>query len=300
MIFLPTWRGTRLLLGSPVSVALFSALYAALVLPRLPDLLPVLLQPRLEAVARLLGTPEGATIAWLHFLAFDLFIGRWAYLDSRARGISAWLMAPVLALTLLAGPLGLQCYLGLRAIDGHDLVSPVISQLRELLAINRPLTLVGVLFLVTLVGTLIGLAIDSRVITGAPAWLKPAKFAISSSINAFTFVWLLGFVRGHPRFVGFIANATALVLVVEVGIIIAQVVRGTTSHFNYSTPLDAVTCCRRPRCPRHPGRHFARSCAPAAASSKRRASNSSRWLVWRTRSAYDRPLCISTSAPGAT
>jgi hypothetical protein len=240
MIVLPAWRGTRLVLGSPMSVALFSAVYAALVLPRLPELLPALIQPRLEPIARLLGTPEGATIAWLHFLAFDLFIGRWAYLDSRARGISAWLMAPVLVLTLLAGPLGLLCYLGVRALDGRDLVSPVIRQVRGLLAINRPLTLVGVVFLVTLVGTLIGLAIDSRVITGAPAWLKPAKFAISSSIYAFTFVWLLGFVRGHPRLVAFVANATAFVLVVEVGIIIVQVVRGTTSHFNYSTPLDAA------------------------------------------------------------
>jgi hypothetical protein len=110
----------------------------------------------------------------------------------------------------------------------------------ELLAINRPLTLVGLLGLATLVATLIGLAVDARVITGAPAWLKPAKFAISSSIYAFTFVWLLGFIRGHQRLVNFLANGTAVVLMVEVGIIIVQVVRGTTSHFNYATLLDAA------------------------------------------------------------
>ena len=34
--------------------------------------------------------------------------------------------------------------------------------------------------------TLVGLAVDPRAITGAPAWLKPAKFAISSAIYGLT------------------------------------------------------------------------------------------------------------------
>jgi hypothetical protein len=40
--------------------------------------------------------------------------------------------------------------------------------------------------------------------------------------------------------VAFVANATALALLVEMVIIVGQVIRGTTSHFNYSTPLDAA------------------------------------------------------------
>ena len=39
---------------------------------------------------------------------------RWAYLDSQARSLSAWLMAPVLFLTLMLGPMGLLAYLVLR------------------------------------------------------------------------------------------------------------------------------------------------------------------------------------------
>ena len=39
---------------------------------------------------------------------------------------------------------------------------------RGLLRVNRPLTLVGVLMVLTLVGTLVGLLVDPRVITGAP------------------------------------------------------------------------------------------------------------------------------------
>jgi hypothetical protein len=94
--------------------------------------------------------------------------------------------------------------------------------------------------LATLIGTLIGLIVDPQAITGAPAWLKPTRFAISTSIYAFTFVWLLGFIRGHPRLVAFVGNATAVALTIEVGIIVLQVVRGTTSHFNYASPLDAA------------------------------------------------------------
>lgn len=111
---------------------------------------------------------------------------------------------------------------------------------RQLLRVNRPLTLVGAFMLATLLGTLVGLVVDPRVITGAPAWLKPAKFALSTSIYAFTFVWLLGFVRGHPRLVALSGNTVAAGLAIEVAVIVLQVVRGTTSHFNYTTPLDAA------------------------------------------------------------
>ncbi len=106
-------------------------------------------------------------------------------------------------------------------------------------ATDRLLTLVALAMLVTLVGTLVGLMVDPRVITGAPAWLKPAKFAISISIYSFTFLWLLGFVQGHPRLVRLAAVVTAVGVIGEMAIIAAQVLRGTTSHFNVGTPLDA-------------------------------------------------------------
>ncbi len=63
-------------------------------------------------------------------------------------------------------------------------------------AINRPLTLTVVVMLVAIAGTLLGILSDPRAITGAPAWLKPLKFAVSISIYAATFVWLLSFVQG--------------------------------------------------------------------------------------------------------
>jgi len=79
------------------------------------DLAPIA-KPTTAGIATLLGSPEGATIAWVHFLAFDLFIGRWIYLDSRERRLGAVLMAPILLFTLMLGPLGFLSYLVLRAV----------------------------------------------------------------------------------------------------------------------------------------------------------------------------------------
>jgi hypothetical protein len=116
MIALPHWRWTRRIVQSPLIVAGPAVLYLLLALPRLGEIVPALASPTLAAVAGLLGAPAGATLGWTHFLAFDLFVGRWAYLDSRERAISAWVMAPILFMILMLGPIGLLLYLGARAL----------------------------------------------------------------------------------------------------------------------------------------------------------------------------------------
>ncbi len=116
MIVLPRWRWTERIIRSPLIVVPPALMYAALVVPQIRPLFAQLSNPSLRGVAELLGTPEGATIGWIHFLAFDLFVGRWAYLDSRKRQISAWLMAPVLFAILMFGPLGFVIYLAVRML----------------------------------------------------------------------------------------------------------------------------------------------------------------------------------------
>ncbi|HEX5504758.1 MAG TPA: hypothetical protein VFW96_19225 [Thermomicrobiales bacterium] len=110
--------------------------------------------------------------------------------------------------------------------------------LRRLLGVNIALTVVGVGLVLTFGGTLLGLLVDPRVITGAPAWLKPAKFAMSFALYSFTLIWLLGFVRGHPRLVRLVAGLTALGVAIEMACIATQAARGTTSHYNVATPFD--------------------------------------------------------------
>lgn len=50
-------------------------------------------------------------------------------------------------------------------------------------------------FAVALAGTVAG-AIDHWAIAGAPAWVKPAEFTLSSAIHAGTLNWLPSFVPG--------------------------------------------------------------------------------------------------------
>ncbi len=128
MIVLPFWRPARQIVASSWIVLPAALFYALLVLPNLGELFQLLLNPALAPIAALLGTPFGATVAWVHFLAFDLFVGRWIFLDSRRRGISAWLTSPLLLLTLLFGPFGLLLYLLLRAFLGNRRIETVIEQ----------------------------------------------------------------------------------------------------------------------------------------------------------------------------
>ncbi len=119
IIFLPHWGWSQRILASPWVVAPIALLYTLLVAPALLSLLPQLANPQLGAIAALLGTPSGATIAWAHFLAFDLFAGRWAYLDSRRLRLSAWIASPILLLIFMVGPLGLLIYLIVRTLFGR-------------------------------------------------------------------------------------------------------------------------------------------------------------------------------------
>lgn len=116
MILLPHWRWSKRIMGSLWTVVPAALLYAILVAPGLGGLLGTLANPSLDTIATLLGTPTGATIGWVHFLAFDLFVGRWVYLDSRSNGFSAWFISPILFFVLMFGPLGLLLYLVLRWI----------------------------------------------------------------------------------------------------------------------------------------------------------------------------------------
>ncbi|MFG2057609.1 ABA4-like family protein [Micromonospora sp. NPDC048930] len=115
MILAPRWSVTARVIGSPLIVAPVLAIYAVLVLPALGDVLPAVTSPTLDGVRELLGTADGAAAAWAHMVGFDLFVGRWMWLDSRERGVPALVMAPVLLLTILLGPLGLAVHLGVRA-----------------------------------------------------------------------------------------------------------------------------------------------------------------------------------------
>ena len=68
----------------------------------------------LAGVMKLFDTPGGATLGWIHYLAFDLFAGLWIARDADQKGFGRIAQVPFLLLTLLAGPVGLFLWLIVR------------------------------------------------------------------------------------------------------------------------------------------------------------------------------------------
>ena len=119
------------------------------------------------------------------------------------------------------------------------MVKQISQQFRNLWTASPPLAGVAILMLAALVLSVAGYFWDPRTITGVPAWLKPAKFALSTALFSGTVAWLFGYITIAPRFRRILGWVIAATLVLEVAIIDAQAARGTTSHFNIGTPLDA-------------------------------------------------------------
>ena len=105
---------------------------------------------------------------------------------------------------------------------------------------SPPLTVVAVTMLLVFVPFAAGIFTDPRTITGVPAWMKPAKFAISTAIYSLTLAWVFEKLPTWRRLRGWVGWTTAIVFAIEVAIIAVQAWRGTTSHFNMSTVLDGA------------------------------------------------------------
>lgn len=68
----------------------------------------------LAGVQALFANPWVLLAGWIHYLAFDLFIGSWQVRDAQRHGIAHWMLLPSLVLTFLFGPGGLIVYFALR------------------------------------------------------------------------------------------------------------------------------------------------------------------------------------------
>lgn len=113
LVFLPRWRwGVRLV--CPVVIPLLLALiYLWLVATTFGRTQGGF--GSLAEVSLLFQNPRALLAGWIHYLAFDLFVGSWEVRDARRNGIHHLLVVPCLVLTFLFGPVGLLLYFALRA-----------------------------------------------------------------------------------------------------------------------------------------------------------------------------------------
>jgi hypothetical protein len=97
------------------------------------------------------------------------------------------------------------------------------------------------LHVVLLLGALLLVPFDNRLVTGVNPWIKPAKFAISGAIYLWSLGWLLADLPAPAqRAVRCISWGVAAAMMVELAVIYVQAARGTTSHYNGSSALNAV------------------------------------------------------------
>jgi hypothetical protein len=83
--------------------------------------------------------------------------------------------------------------------------------------------------------------IDSRLILGINPWIKPMKFLSSIAIFLGTMAWFMPEAGlRHPRRLRIVRWTMVLTMIGEVVLISVQSARGTTSHFNIATVIDAV------------------------------------------------------------
>ena len=102
---------------------------------------------------------------------------------------------------------------------------------------HRPLLVLGILLAVLSIGTLVAWLVDDRELLGVNLWEKPLKFALSGTIYAITWAWILGHFTRWQRPAWWAGTVIAVTLAIELVVIVGAAAAGITSHFNVSSPL---------------------------------------------------------------
>ena len=108
LIVAPRWKWSILTVRG-LLVPLLAVGYSALILARFGATEGGF--GSLAQVQLLFADPYTLVAGWVHYLAFDLFIGSWIVEDALSRRVPAWLRIGVLPFTFMFGPMGLLLYL---------------------------------------------------------------------------------------------------------------------------------------------------------------------------------------------
>lgn len=110
----PWRRGTPVAVARAVGAALCVAYVVMFVATKrtAPDLD---LDYSLTGLASFFAVPGYRLVGWIHYLAFDLWVGAWEAEEASRSGVPAWALLLCLLLTFLLGPVGLLAFLVVRS-----------------------------------------------------------------------------------------------------------------------------------------------------------------------------------------
>jgi hypothetical protein len=115
LILFPRHHVARTIAGAAIPLTI-SALYLVLIALYFPGAKGGF--DSLDAVSQLFSQRGLLLAGWVHYLAFDLFIGAWETRDAQTHGVRHWLLIPCLLLTFMLGPIGLLSYFAIRTMSG--------------------------------------------------------------------------------------------------------------------------------------------------------------------------------------
>lgn len=116
LLCFPKWKGTQKMIDWHLPIVLLGFAYLILLLMTLcsPSSGGPVDFMSLAGIKAAFARDEVMLIGWIHYLAFDLFVGMWEVVDAQKRGITHFLLIPCLIGTFLYGPVGFVLYWVLR------------------------------------------------------------------------------------------------------------------------------------------------------------------------------------------
>jgi hypothetical protein len=112
LVFAPRWRWSQRVTSAiiPLTLAIVYLVLIVLYFTKSRGGFGTLTQ-----VAQLFQNPWLLVAGWLHYLAFDLFLGAWQARQGQRLGISHFVMIPCLLLTFVFGPVGFLVFWTIRS-----------------------------------------------------------------------------------------------------------------------------------------------------------------------------------------
>ena len=121
LFFLPNWKHTQTLVLSGI-IILFAILYSFMILRDIGDFKADSFNS-LANVKVLFQNDNAVAAGWLHYLAFDLFVGAYIVRKCKSLGVSRWLVSLVLPFTFMFGPIGYLIFFIIKSLNTKSLTS---------------------------------------------------------------------------------------------------------------------------------------------------------------------------------
>jgi hypothetical protein len=119
LLFLPNWKYTQTIILSGI-IVLFAALYSFLILKDIDSFNPESFST-LANVKALFQNDDAVAAGWLHYLAFDLFVGAYIVRAAQSEQISRWIYTIALPFTFMFGPIGYLIFFIIKTIKTKTL-----------------------------------------------------------------------------------------------------------------------------------------------------------------------------------